>query len=229
MYTMKELLNMGQIEQQARARISGEIARLKTRAAEMEAAKRKALEDEDAEAYSKADFANLSINAQLDKQRAELARIEAEHSYTDDNVLMAWAEYTDEYNGHFAEALADYEAARYELAHKFRDLIIMQGKALCVRESMHRLLHPGDVLHLTTDSRLAPLDMIPNDTRKRAKPINGGSNGALVDAIYFCAHDDLPRSEYSTVAGIANGDPIDPTKPRAPVSEFARAFGGYIL
>lgn len=228
MYTMKELLNMGQIEQQARARIRGEIATLKARAAEMEAAKRKALEDEDAEAYSKADFANLSINAQLDKQRAELEHLEQAHSYTDDNVLMAWADYAAEYNERFTAALADYEAARYELAQKFRDLITMQGKALCVRESMQRLLHPADVLHFTTDSRLAALDMIPNDAHTRARTDPNG-NSALVDAIYFCAHDDLPRGAYSTVAQIANGEPIDPTKPRAPLGEFARAFGGYTL
>ena len=228
MYTMKELLNMGQIEQQARARIRGEIARLKARAAEMEAAKGKALETEDMEAYNRADFTSKSTQAQLDKQRAELAHIESAHSYTDDNVLMAWADYADEYNGHFAQALADYEAARYELAHKFRDLITMQGKALCVRESMQRLLHPADVLHFTTDSRLAALDMIPNDAHTRARTDPNG-NSALVDAIYFCAHDDLPRGAYSTVAQIANGEPIDPTKPRAPLGEFARAFGGYTL
>ena len=225
---MKELLNMGQIEQQARARIRGDIATLKARAAEMETIKSKALEAEDAETYNKADFTSKSIAAQLDKQRAELDHLEQAHSYTDDNVLMAWADYADEYNGRFAEALAEYEAARYELAQKFRDLITMQGKALCVRESMHRLLHPADVLHFTTDSRLAALDMIPNDAHTRARTAPN-SNSALVDAIYFCAHDDLPRGAYSTVAQIANGEPIDPTKPRAPLGEFAQAFGGYSL
>lgn len=226
MYTMNELLNMGQIERQARARIRGEIASLKTRAADMQAAMGKALEAEDAEGYSKADFANKSIQAQLDKQQAELTHLEQAHSYSDDNVLMAWADFAVEYNAQFDGALAEYEAARHELAHKFHDLMAMQGKAQFVRAEMNRLLHPDDVFTFTIDNRLAPLDTIPNGQRYKAKPA-GSHLHALVDAVFFCQHDDIPRRQYADMAQIAEGAPIDPTKPTMPVSPLVRAYCGY--
>lgn len=228
MYTIDELLNMGKIERQTRASIKGEIDTLQRRAAEMQATMAKALEDEDAETYGKAEFTSKSIQAQLEKQRARLAQLEKSHGYTDDNVLAAWAEYAAEYNEQFAAAKAEYDAARYRLAEKFRDLVTMQGKALCVLDAMDRLLHPVDKSWFTRDPRLAQLDQLPNDNKYKAEPVTG-TNPALIDAIYFCAYGDLPRGMYDTVAHIAAGAAIDPTKPRPAISETVRAFMGYTL
>lgn len=228
MYTIDELLNMGKIERQTRASIKGEIDTLQRRAAEMQATMAKALEDEDAETYGKAEFTSKAIQAQIEKQRARLAQLDQSHGYTDDNVLAAWAEYAAEYNDQFAAVKAEYDAARYELAHKFRDLVTMQGKALCVLDAMDRLLHPVDKSWFTRDPRLAQLDQLPTDNKYKAKPVNG-SHPALIDAIYFCAHDDLPRGMFNTVASIAAGAAIDPTKPRPAISSTVLAMAGYTL
>lgn len=228
MYTIDELLNMGKIEQQTRASIKGEIDTLQRRAAEMQATMTKALEDEDAETYSKSEFTSKSIQAQLEKQRARLAQLDQSHGYTDDNVLTAWAEYAAEYNARFADALAEYEAQRYNLALEFRKLITMQGQALCVLNAMDRLLHPVDKSWFTRDPRLAQLDQLPNDRGHQAKPMTG-ANPALIDAIYFCVYNDLPRGMFDTVASIAAGAAIDPTKPQPATSETVRAFLGYTI
>lgn len=228
MYTIDELLNMGKIEQQTRAGIKGEIDTLERRAAEMQAVMTKALEDEDAGTYGKAEFTSKATQAQLDKQRARLAQLEQSHSYTDENVLTVWAEYATEYNEQFAAAKAEYEAARYHLAKKFRDLVTMQGRALCVLDAMHRLLHPGDVFYFTRDPRLARLDQLPNDRNHQATPSNG-ANAALIDAIFFCVYNDLPKGMFDTVASIAAGAAIDPTKQRPAISETVQAMAGYTL
>ena len=226
MYTINELLNMRKIEQQTRASIMGEIDSLQRRAAEMKATMDKALEDGAADEYGKAAFAVKSIQMQIDRQQEQLKKTRL---YTDDNVLDAWKEFALDYNVQFAAALAEYEAARYELAHKFRDLMTMQGKAQLVRAEMDRLLHQGDAdLHITFDNRLAPLDTIPNDQQYRVRPV-GSHNAALVDAVFFCQHDDIPRARYSDMAQIADGAPIDPTKPALPLSPWVRAFSGYNL
>lgn len=228
MYTIDELLNMGKIEQQTRASIKGEIDSLERRAAEMQAVMTKALEDEDAGTYGKAEFTSKSIQAQIEKQRARLAQLEQSHGYTDENVLIVWAEYATEYNEQFAAAKAEYEAARYHLAKKFRDLVTMQGQALCVLNAMDRLLHPVDKSWFTRDPRLARLDQLPNDRSHQATPANG-ANSALIDAIYFCVYNDLPKGMFDTVASIAAGAAIDPTKPQPAISETVRALVGYTL
>ena len=52
---------------------------------------------------------------------------------------------------------------------------------------------------------------------------------ALIDAIYFCVYNDLPRGMFDTVASIAAGAAIDPTKPQPAISETVRAFLGYTI
>lgn len=229
MISMNDLLNAGRIERQTKARIQKEINDLEVRAAETRGQMDAALAAGEAEAYGQAAFELKTLQRQLDKNREKLNN--SDPFYTDADVVTAWCDFVSDYNAQFAARLEEYETERHSLAGKFRDLLTMQGQAQLLRTAMHRLLHPpgkDEGYVFTLDERLQPPAGIPASLAYRATPATS-RRSAVTDAVFFCQRGDLPRGMYGDLVQIADGAPIDLSKPTAPLSPLIRAYSGLEL
>lgn len=184
MYTFNDFMNMGELQDQAVARIQADMNNLKAQQETKLTAMKMAATVNDAKAYTKAETDFNMLGEQIQAKVAELAQ---PVPYTPENVLAAWADYATEHNDALCVKMAEYEAARHEAARAYRELVDLQNTALKARAHFVGLLGG-------TDAGLDPITML--DNTQKVKSANG-SRAAQVDILYFILTGEYPRANFA--------------------------------